>query len=167
MEAFFICKWNSPNKNQQQLPLKFENQHLKLIFLNNLVLVLNDSVENLSHLCTGLREGHCLFLICSINLVFKATSGQPLILEYLLWEVQIPIVCTYYFWSRIVLFHILPLNVSLLFSSSHTVLFLKGVLYIQKDLFTSLFFWFIFFTLTDSYPSCILIILCHLLPDFL
>ena len=84
-------------ENQQQFPLKFENQLLKLIFFNHLVIVLNDLVEKLSHIFIGLREGKCLFLICSINFVFKRTNREPLILVYLLQKAQITTMYVDYF----------------------------------------------------------------------
>ena len=61
MEAFSYANEVHQTKNQQQLPLKFENQLLKLIFFNPLVIALKDLVEKLSPIFIGFREGKCLF----------------------------------------------------------------------------------------------------------
>ena len=84
LEAFSYANEVHQTEKQQQFPLKFENQLLKLIFFNHLVIALNDLVEKLSPIFIGLREGKCLFLIRFVNLVFKGTRGEPLILVHLL-----------------------------------------------------------------------------------
>lgn len=118
-------------ENQQQFPLKFENQLLKLIFFNHLVIALNDLVEKLSPIFIGLREGKCLFLICFVNLVFKGTRRATDI-SISTMKVQIPSVYIVYFDLQLFFSTYSPLNVSLLFSSTHIVLLKKKVLYIQK-----------------------------------